>query len=129
MARRNSTLSKVNLLVAWFFASNSLRSGVLGLNRSFAEENLSVGSFWPQKDGVGNTRGMTSIYNFLYNHESSKTLFRNLMCACSPYLAGVHDKCDNAQGSPMSPILPTPPKVPTSPILPTLPKCLTPCPP
>ena len=54
-----------------------------------------VGSFPMQKDGMGNTRGVTTMYNFLYNHESGKTLFRNLMCACIPCLAGVYDKCDN----------------------------------
>lgn len=54
-----------------------------------------VGSFRAQKDGMGNIRGMTNIYNFLYNHKSDKTLFRNLMCSCSPCLAGVYDECEN----------------------------------
>ena len=44
---------------------------------------------------MGNIRGMTNIYNFLYKHKSDKTLFRNLMCSCSPCLAGVYDKCGN----------------------------------
>ena len=54
-----------------------------------------IGSFPMQKDGMGNTSGVTTLFNVLYNHESGKTLFRNLMCACTPCLAGVYNKCDN----------------------------------
>ena len=54
-----------------------------------------AGKFRPQKDGMGNTRGMTTIHNFLYDHASGRTLFRNLLCACSPCLAGLYDKCEN----------------------------------
>ena len=52
-----------------------------------------TGTFPKQLDGAGVLRGMTTTYWVMYDQTAGHVQFRNMLCACTPCMAGTYKDC------------------------------------